>query len=71
MSTGKRFKLTKPTLALELIEGKSVASYVPEEAVVEVLSGPMNIDRMVVVLWNGSVLLMFADDLHTRGIEVS
>ena len=58
MLTGRRFKLERPTLAIDGANGKRQASFVPAGAVVKVVSGPTSAgDRMVDVLWDGKIVI--------------
>jgi hypothetical protein len=69
--TGRRFKLERPTLAIDGVNGKRQSSYVPAGAIVKIVSGPTSeSDRMVDVLWDGKVVTMFAIDVNVRGTEV-
>lgn len=73
MLTGKRFRLERPTLAINGLDGngKRQTSYVPAGAIIKVVSGPTSAsDRMVDVLWNGQAFSMFAIDVDVRGTEV-
>lgn len=71
MLTGKHFKLNTATLAIDSIEGKRVAVTVPAGNIVKVTSGPRDDnDRMVDVLWDGRIVVMFAIDVNVRGTEV-
>jgi len=59
MLTGRRFKLERPTLAIDGAIGKRQASFVPAGAVVKVVSGPTSAgDRMVDVFWDGKIVTM-------------
>ena len=72
MLTGKRFKLTTPTLAIDNVDGKRFAVTVPAGSIVKVISGPnSDDDRMVDVLWECRVVVMFAVDVNARGAEVT
>jgi hypothetical protein len=72
MLTGKRFRLESPTLSIEGVNGKREALYVPEGAVIKVVSGPTSEgDRMVDMLWDGKIVTMFAIDVNVRGTEIS
>jgi hypothetical protein len=64
MLTGKRFKLETPTMAVEIVDGKRVAVTVSAGETIKVVSGPRHGDRMMDVLWNGRVVMMFAVDVH-------
>ena len=68
MLTGKRFRLKTPTLEIETIDGKRTAVSVPVGAIIEVTHGPSPTDsRMLDVTWEGKALVMFHDDIKTRG----
>jgi hypothetical protein len=70
MLTGKRFELTKSTLALDVASGKRNWVTIPAGAVIKVVAGPNGEgDRMVDVLWERRPLVMFAIDLTAGGIE--
>ena len=70
MLTGKRFKLQRPTLSVEVVNGLRKALTVPAGAVIKVVSGPTPGDRMVDALWEGKMVEMFAIDVDVRGTEV-
>ncbi len=70
MLSGKRFKLETPTVAVETVGGKRVAVTVPAGETIKVVSGPRHGDRMMDVLWNGRIIMMFAVDVEERGTEV-
>jgi hypothetical protein len=70
MLTGKRFRLETSTMAVETVEGKHVAVTVPSADIIKVISGPRHGDRMMDVLWDGRVVMMFAIDVENRGTEV-
>lgn len=62
MLTGKRFRLTWDTLAIESIGEKRIAVTVPSGEIIEVIRGPRPDDkRMVDVRWSGKVLVMFTE----------
>jgi len=72
MLTGKRFRLETPTLALDIIDGKSVAITVPAGAIIKVVSDhPGEGDRMVDVVLEGRIVAMFAYDVDVRGTEIT
>ena len=71
MLTGRRFKLERPTLAIDGVNAKRQTSFVPAGAIIKVVSGPTSEgDRMVDVLWDGKIVTMFAIDVNVRGTEV-
>jgi hypothetical protein len=69
--TGKRFELSVPTLALDTVDGKRVAVTIPGGDIIKVVSGPRHGDRMVDVLWEGRVVVMFESDVSVRGTEIT
>ena len=71
MYTGKRFRLKTETLGIEEALNKRVAVQVPPGEIVTVLSGPRPDDRRLVdVLWGKRKLVMFTQDIDTRGEAV-
>lgn len=72
MLSGKRFRLKEETVAVETIAGKRLAVQVPANSVVTVESGPRaDARRMVDILWEVRKMVMFADDIQKRGVEVT
>jgi len=72
MLTGKKFKLDRTTLALDVVEGRRRTVAVPAGEIIKIVDGPTsNQDRMVDILWQGRVLTMFALDVDARGTEIS
>ena len=71
MLTGKRFELSKSTLAIDSVEGRRVAVTVPAGEIIKVVAGPRHGDRMVDVLWEGRVVVMFEIDVNLRGTEIT
>jgi hypothetical protein len=70
MVTGKRFQLRKDTVAIADNGGKREAVTVPAGAIVKVIAGPDQGDRLIDVLWDGKSIMMFAVDVFTRGTEI-
>ncbi len=71
MLTGKKFTLSKETLALHVAEGKRTAVHIPSGAIIKVVSGPKNGDGIVDVLWEGRTVAMFLVDVEARGTELT
>ncbi|MCU1334467.1 MAG: hypothetical protein JWO19_48 [Bryobacterales bacterium] len=71
MLSGKRFKLERATLAVEVIDGRRTAVTIPAGAIVKVAAGPVNGDGIMNVLWEGRKLAMFAVDVNVRGTEIT
>jgi hypothetical protein len=70
--TGRRFRISKATLALEATENERRVVTIPEGAIVRVLSGPSRIGDTgtVSIEWEGRTVAMFAVDVEARGTEV-
>ncbi len=67
MLTGKRYRLSSATLAIESSGNKRTAITVMEGEIIEVIRGPRPDDtRMVDIKWNGKELVMFLQDLYDR-----
>jgi hypothetical protein len=71
MLAGKRFKLGTSTLAIETVEGRRIAVTVPAEAIIKVVSGPVEGSRLVDVLWEDRRVVMFGIDVEMRAIEIN
>ena len=72
MLTGKRFTISKATVALEAENGTRSLVTVPQGAIIKVTSGPPGQGMGTVgVLWEGRTLAMFAVDIEKRGTEIS
>ena len=69
MSSALTFKLTTPTIALFPEEGRQVARTIPLGALVSVKA--VEGDRFIEVVWEGHTVLMFAQDIRARGVEVN
>ena len=68
--TGKVFRLTRDTLAIETFEAEAERRPIslPAGTVIRVVRNPRPDDmRLVDVRWNNKKLVMFAEDLQTRG----
>jgi hypothetical protein len=70
MLTGQRYKLRNSALAIEIVNGVRLQVTVPTRTILKVISGPIDDDQMVDVLWEGKRVRMFAVDLITRGTEI-
>ena len=71
MLTGKRFRLERATLSIEITNTRPTAFTVPAGSIVKVLSGPSDGDGLVNVAYEGRKLQMFAVDVSGRGTEVA
>jgi len=65
------FRLKTPTLGtISSDDGHRVAVTIPQNAIVTVINGPLDGNPMVDVLWEGKTIMMFTQDLRTRGERV-
>ena len=48
-------------------DGHHVSLTIPAGSLIVVTSGPLDGNRLVDVTWNGQAMMMFAQDLRTRG----
>jgi hypothetical protein len=72
MLSGTRFQLKRETISIHTNGVERNIVLVPEGAIVEVISGPKPDDkRMVEIVWDTKVLVMFAEDIQARGDEVT
>ena len=62
-----RYRLKTPTLALVEEEGRHVAHTVPGGAIVVLDRKAGDGEKLVEVVWDGKRVMMFAQDLRSRG----
>jgi hypothetical protein len=70
MTAGTRLRITRNTIALNVIDGKRIVVMIPAEAIISVLADFNGADRLVNVLWEDRPVEMFAIDLTARGNKV-
>jgi len=63
---GKRYRLNTPTLAIANEDGQHHPVTVPRGAVVKVVDGPLDGNRLVDVRWEGKTVMMFTTDIRER-----
>ena len=72
MLTGRKFKLERATLALDVVDGHRRTMVIPAGEVIKVVAGPTSHqDQMVDILWQGRVFTMFTLDVNVSGTEVA
>ena len=64
------YRITSPVLALFLKDGAHVSHVIPKGAVVHIDGQTFNGNKLVEVLWDGKVVMMFTQDLRSRGEKV-
>jgi hypothetical protein len=73
--TGKRFKLSRATIGIQLVDGETSVVKLPTDSVIDVLSGPnangkVHEKGIVYVVWEENTVAMFAVDIEARGTEI-
>jgi len=64
------YRITSPVLGLSL-EGEVHASHtVPKGAIVALTGKTFDDNKLVEVVWGGKVIMMFAQDLRSRGEKI-
>jgi len=64
---GQQYRLNTPTLAIIKLDGQNCPTTIPSGAVVQVISGPLDGDRLIDVKWDGKTGVMFTTDIRERG----
>jgi hypothetical protein len=75
MLVGKYFKITRPTVGMQLVDGTATLTTLPVNSIIKVLSGPNENGRLrdkglVYVLCGERTVALFAVDIESRGIEI-
>ena len=65
------FKLVRPALALDIVDGKQQVLTIPTEATVSLPKGKPDRLGLVNVCWEGRAVEMFWIDLTARGVEIT
>lgn len=68
---GDKYRIKSPTIALFLEEGSHVAHMVPTDSIVVVQAEQLNGDRLIEVLWLEKLVMMFTQDIRSRGVKVN
>jgi len=66
----QRFRLNTPTLAIIQHDGQNYPTTIPNGAVVKVLAGPLDGNRLVDVMWGGKAVMMFTTDIRERCVRL-
>ena len=75
MLSGKHFRMTRPTVGIELVNGTARVTSIPTDGTIEVLSGPnangkLHDKGLVYALWEERTIALFAVDVEARGVPV-
>ena len=66
MVEGERYRIVATTFAVRSLDGRRIPVQVPIGAVVTLIDGPLNGNRLVDVMWRGTEFMMFTQDLRQR-----
>jgi hypothetical protein len=66
-----QYRIKSPTIALYVEAGRHVAHVVPEGTIITIESETFNGDRLVEVLWADKLVMMFTQDLRSRGEKIN
>ena len=69
-SRGK-YRINSPTIALFYEEDRHVAHMVPAGSVITLNPEKFNGNKLVEVLWADKLVMMFTQDIRTRGTKVN
>jgi len=61
------YRITSPALGLFMHDGFQVSHVIPKGAIVHIDEETLNGDKLVEVLWDRKVVMMFTQDLRSRG----
>ena len=64
------YRITSPSMSLFLEGGIHVSRLLPKGALVTIASETFNGNKLVEVLYEGKVVMMFTQDLRSRGEKV-
>ena len=67
---GDKYRIKSPTIALFLEDDRHVAHMIPAESTVVVQAEELNGDRLIEVLWAEKLVMMFTQDIRTRGVKI-
>ena len=67
---GDKYRIMSPTIALFLEDGRHVAHMVPKGTIITVQTETFNGDRLIEVLWAEKTVMMFTQDIRSRGIKI-
>jgi hypothetical protein len=67
---GESYRLGKQTIAIDSSGQEHSCVLIPQNAIVTVIGGPLNGNRMVDVKWERLTVMMFVEDLKSRGTQI-
>jgi hypothetical protein len=64
---GESYRLNKQTIGMNSEGEDRTSVFIPKNAIVTVINGPLNGSRMVDVKWENHTVMIFVEDLRERG----
>ena len=68
--TTETYLISSPTIALFLEDGRHVAHLVPEGSLINTDGKPFNGNKLIEVTWAEKIVMMFTQDLRSRGKKI-
>ena len=68
---GERYRVVATTFAVRVINGRRIHVQVPIDALVTLIDGPLDGNRLVDVWWRDTEFMMFTQDLRQRAEPVA
>ena len=65
MLRGDKFRAMKPLLGIMSNDGHRIPVMLPRDAILEIVTGLVDHERVVDVRWEGTILMLFAEDVRT------
>ena len=63
---GKRFRLRSPSLGIMSSDGHRIPVTIPINAIIQIADEPFNGNRLVDIVWEGNILMMWTQDVRQR-----
>ena len=63
----QKYRINSPTLAMFAVDGQHVAQVVPEGTTITTDGKKFNGEKLIEVVWNGKVVMMFTQNVRSRG----
>ena len=67
----ERYRISSPTIALFLEDGRHVAHMVPKGATITIDGKTLNGNKLTEVIWAEKTVMMFTQDLRSRGKKIN
>jgi hypothetical protein len=64
------YRVRETTFAILSLDGSRIPVTLPVNAIVLLIDGPLDGNRLVEIIWEGKILLMFTQDMRDRCDEL-